>query len=120
PYERAPRETVVEVVGLSETWTAFVVRENVARTARVPPERSGEEQPVIAAQLLSPSGLLAIRQPRRRHDRAASDRKDHDAKSPFDLTLFFCAAPLAVFRNTLYAGGQRGGTLYALDEMPAP
>jgi hypothetical protein len=27
---------------------------------------------------------------------------------------FFCVAPLAVFKNELYAGGQRGGTLYHL------
>jgi hypothetical protein len=36
------------------------------------------------------------------------------APSPFELSDFFCAAPLAVFGNELYAGGQRGGTLYKL------
>lgn len=35
-------------------------------------------------------------------------------KSPFEVSDFFCTAPLAVFRNVLYAGGQRGGTLYRL------
>jgi hypothetical protein len=37
-----------------------------------------------------------------------------DKKSPFEVSDFFCVAPLAVFQNELYAGGQRGGTLYKL------
>lgn len=32
--------------------------------------------------------------------------------SPFELDDSFCAAPLAVFRGELYAGGQRDGALY--------
>ncbi|MDB4940529.1 MAG: hypothetical protein JWP97_63 [Labilithrix sp.] len=39
-----------------------------------------------------------------------------DKKTPFEVSDFFCAAPLAVFQNALYAGGQRGGTLYRLAE----
>jgi hypothetical protein len=35
-------------------------------------------------------------------------------RSPFELTDYFCAAPLAVFRGEVYAGGQRGGVLYKL------
>jgi hypothetical protein len=35
-------------------------------------------------------------------------------RSPFELTDYFCAAPLAVFQGELYAGGQRGGALYKL------
>ncbi len=35
-------------------------------------------------------------------------------KSPFEVSDFLCAAPLAVFKNELYAGGQRGGSLYRL------
>ncbi len=35
-----------------------------------------------------------------------------DKKSPFELRDFLCAAPLAVFQNELYAGGQRDGSLY--------
>jgi hypothetical protein len=35
-----------------------------------------------------------------------------DKKSPFELRDFLCAAPLAVFGNELYAGGQRDGSLY--------
>jgi hypothetical protein len=45
---------------------------------------------------------------------AAIDEKEK--KSPFDIGDFFCVAPLAVFQNALYAGGQRGGTLYRLAE----
>lgn len=37
-----------------------------------------------------------------------------DKKSPFEVTDFFCAAPMAVFKNELYAGAQRGGALYKL------
>jgi hypothetical protein len=40
-------------------------------------------------------------------------------KSPFELTDAFCAAPLAVFRGQVYAGGQRGGVLYRLEATPA-
>jgi hypothetical protein len=35
-----------------------------------------------------------------------------DKRSPFELSDFFCAAPLAVYKNELYAGGQRDGALY--------
>ncbi len=37
-------------------------------------------------------------------------------KSPFEVSDFFCTAPLAVMNDVLYAGGQRGGTLYRLAE----
>ncbi len=37
-----------------------------------------------------------------------------EQKSPFTLEDSFCAAPLAVFDNELYAGGQRDGSLYRL------
>ena len=46
--------------------------------------------------------------------------KVEGAHSPFEVSDLFCAAPLAVFRNELYAGGQRGGTLYKLVEAKAP
>ncbi|HSO37786.1 MAG TPA: hypothetical protein VLT33_34905 [Labilithrix sp.] len=36
-------------------------------------------------------------------------------KSPFEVSDFICAAPLAVFKNQLYAGGQRGGSLFRLE-----
>jgi hypothetical protein len=35
-------------------------------------------------------------------------------KTPFEVSDFMCVAPLAVLHGTLYAGGQRGGTLYRL------
>jgi len=37
-----------------------------------------------------------------------------DKKSPFALLDIFCAAPLAVYRGELYAGGQRDGALWKL------
>ncbi len=40
--------------------------------------------------------------------------------SPFELTDIFCGAPLAVFRGELYAGGQRGGTLYKVVAATEP
>jgi hypothetical protein len=39
-----------------------------------------------------------------------------DKKSPFELGDLFCGAPLAVYDNRLYAGGQRDGALYVLSE----
>ena len=36
------------------------------------------------------------------------------AKSPFVVDDAFCAAPLAVYRGDLYAGGQRDGSLFRL------
>jgi hypothetical protein len=39
-----------------------------------------------------------------------------EKKSPFEVSDFFCTAPLAVMNDVLYAGGQRGGTLYRLVE----
>ncbi len=42
-----------------------------------------------------------------------------DKKSPFEVSDFFCTAPLAVFQDALYAGGQRGGTLYRLEDVTA-
>ncbi len=36
------------------------------------------------------------------------------SKSPFEVSDFFCVAPLAVLNGVLYAGGQRGGALYRL------
>jgi hypothetical protein len=39
-------------------------------------------------------------------------------KSPFALDDYFCAAPLAVFQNRLYAGSQRDGALWAWEDSP--
>jgi hypothetical protein len=47
-------------------------------------------------------------------DRAVPIAVISDKKSPFELTDAFCSAPLAVYRNELYAGGQRDGALYRL------
>jgi hypothetical protein len=37
-------------------------------------------------------------------------------KSQFEVSDFFCTAPIAVLNNQLYAGSQRGGSLYRLVE----
>jgi len=42
-----------------------------------------------------------------------------EKKTPFVLSDFFCSAPIAVFQNALYAGGQRNGALYRLVEDDA-
>lgn len=42
------------------------------------------------------------------------------AQGPFDLGDGFCAAPIAVLGNTLYAGSQRDGALWRLVEGAAP
>jgi hypothetical protein len=41
-----------------------------------------------------------------------------DGHSPFEVADSFCAAPLAVLDDELYAGGQRDGALYRLREGP--
>jgi hypothetical protein len=38
-----------------------------------------------------------------------------DKKTPFEVSDFFCVAPLGFYKGSLYAGGQRGGTLYRFD-----
>jgi hypothetical protein len=44
----------------------------------------------------------------------------NDKKSPFVLDDYFCSAPLSVYRNELYAGGQRDGALFKwVPEAPA-
>ena len=40
-----------------------------------------------------------------------------DQVTPFVVSDFFCSAPLAVFRNELYAGSQRNGALYRFSEQ---
>lgn len=47
-------------------------------------------------------------------DGGAQAPKAKRPKSPFEVSDFFCVAPLAVFENELYAGGQRRGRLYKL------
>ena len=39
-----------------------------------------------------------------------------EKKSPFAVGDFMCVAPLGVYRNQLYAGGQQDGALYRLEE----
>lgn len=39
-----------------------------------------------------------------------------EKKTPFGIDDVFCAAPLGVLNDVLYAGGQRGATLYRFEE----
>ncbi len=48
--------------------------------------------------------------------RVAEVPVDARGRGPFDVTDVFCAAPLAVYQNALYAGGQRDGALYRFAE----
>lgn len=62
------------------------------------------------------AGLEAVGQVTLRPIASAVDESAPPKKrrSPFELSDFMCAAPLAVQGGVLYAGGQRGGTLYRL------
>jgi hypothetical protein len=51
---------------------------------------------------------------------AVTVAKMSEKKPRFELSDSFCAAPLAVYRNELYAGGQRDGALYRLTGGPEP
>lgn len=39
-------------------------------------------------------------------------------KTPFEVSDFFCTAPLGIYKGQLYVGGQRGGTLYRVEQVP--
>jgi hypothetical protein len=41
-----------------------------------------------------------------------------DGRTPFELHDLFCAAPLGVLENVLYAGSQRDGSLWRISEGP--
>jgi hypothetical protein len=57
--------------------------------------------------LLAERGLYRIE-----HSQVVPIARIAEKKSPFELRDTLCAAPLAVFNNELYAGGQRDGSLY--------
>jgi len=77
------------------------------------PEGSGAPTDVVrfrdALVVLTTRGLYRIDV-----DPIARIAEIADKKSPFVVDDAFCAAPLAVFENELYAGGQRDGSLYVL------
>jgi len=50
------------------------------------------------------------------HDAPTVVAEVTDRESPFALNDVFCSAPLAVYENRLYAGGQRDGSLFVLAE----
>jgi len=51
-------------------------------------------------------------------EQAAIIARIEEQPSPFAVDDIFCAAPLAVFQNELYAGGQRDGGLYRFTALP--
>ena len=65
-----------------------------------------------AVVVLTERGLYRLSDDNEATPLARLDEKEK--KSPFEVSDFFCTAPLAVFENELYAGGQRGGSLYRL------
>ncbi len=67
-----------------------------------------------AVVVLTSRGLWRVDTPE--PSRVAEVPLDARGRGPFDVTDVFCSAPLAVFRNALYAGGQRDGALFRFAE----
>ena len=70
---------------------------------------------LLAAALLAPGPARAVEVVR-----ISVVASVTDARSPFGLTDVFCAAPLGVLGDGLYAGGQRDGALYRVDPDATP
>jgi hypothetical protein len=88
-----------------DAWTAIALPEGVGRPTDLVRFRS-------AMLVLTERALLRLGD-----DGALTEiARIADKKTPFELSDVFCAAPLAVFNNQLYAGGQRDGALFRLDE----
>lgn len=96
---------VLRVTTDGEAWTDIALPPDAGRPTDVTRFRD-------AVVVLTERGLYRLEGDRATAAIATVEGK----KSPFDLTDFFCGAPIAVFRNALYAGGQRGGFLYRLAE----
>ena len=75
------------------------------------PEAAGAPTDIVRFRgqlvILAEHGLLRLES-----GRAALVTAVADKKSPFEVRDGLCAAPLSVFQNELYAGGQRDGSLY--------
>jgi hypothetical protein len=96
-----------------DTWETIEIPASAGRPTDI--RRFGEELVILAERALlslAPDGttkeLLHLDLP------GAKDKK----KAAFELSDFFCAAPLGIYKGQLYVGGQRGGTLYRIDEVP--
>lgn len=96
-----------------DTWETIELPQGVGRPTDI--RRFGDDLVVLTERALvslAPDGktreLLHFELP------GARDKK----KAAFELSDFFCAAPLGIYKGQLYVGGQRGGTLYRIDEVP--
>ncbi len=99
-------DVVLRVTTDGDTWTRVFLPPEAGRPTDITRWRG-------ALFVLTEHALLRLGGP----DGAPSLVADiPDEKSPFELKDLFCAAPLAVYGNRLYAGGQRDGALYVLDE----
>jgi hypothetical protein len=88
---------VLRVTTDGDTWTTIALPADAGRPSDITRFRD-------TVVVLTERGLWRL-------DGTAIARVDDKRFAVDDL---FCAAPLAVFRNEIYAGGQRGGTLWKL------
>ncbi len=88
-----------------DTWSVVDLPEGSGRPTDITRYRDG-------LVVLTERRLLRLGDDGRTRDIATID----DKKSPFEIGDIFCVAPLAVLDDRLYAGGQRGGALYRLEE----
>ncbi len=88
-----------------DTWRAIDLPPDAGRPTDIVRWRDG-------LVVLTERRLLALADDGTTRELATIDEK----KSPFEVGDIFCVAPLAVFDGRLYAGGQRGGDLYRLEE----
>ena len=96
---------VLRVTHDGETWGAIELPAGVGRPADIVRFRDG-------LVVLTDRALLRL------DGDKAMTIATWDDKKLFAVTDFFCAAPLAVYQNELYAGSQKDGALYRFEEGP--
>jgi hypothetical protein len=96
-------DVVLRVTSNGDDWTRIPLPADAGRPSDITRWRG-------ALFVLTERALLRLDD----HDAAAEGARVDDPKSPFTLRDLFCSAPLAVYRNRLYAGGQRDGALYVV------
>jgi hypothetical protein len=70
--------------------------------------------------VLTETGLFQLEGDRATRIATSTRPTGRNARAPFEITNWICAAPLAVFRGSLYAGSQTDGSLYRVDDGPEP
>jgi hypothetical protein len=96
---------VLRVTHDGATWGAIQLPPGVGRPADIVRFRDG-------LVVLTDRALLRL------DGETATAIATWDDKKLFAVTDFFCAAPLAVYQNELYAGSQKDGALYRFEESP--